>query len=69
MNLDRVQVLYRVPNVIEVLPYVEYKSGANCIQSSRPFETQVAIQSPWRGKSLIHIRSLNGQSINKVYEF
>lgn len=69
MDLDHVQVLYRIPNVIEVLPYAEYKPGANCVQTSRPFEAQVVLQSPWHGSSLVHIRSLNGQSINKVYNF
>ena len=67
MELDRIDVLYRAKNIIEVLPIAKIKGQdqKGCEHEHVAFERKVSIQSPWKGKVLIHVRSLNGQSINK----
>lgn len=53
-------------NIIEVLPIVEMEKGA-CLQVNIPFTRSVTLEDNIKpGKYLIHIRTLNGQSFNKV---
>jgi hypothetical protein len=68
MHLQEVKVLYRAENIIEVLPIATMDEGQNCHTASIPFQSQVNIQSPWKGRTLIFVRSLNGQAISKVVD-
>lgn len=58
------KVLYRSPNLIEVLPIAD--SRGECKPKTTPFKVTVELDSPWRGPTLIHIRSLNGHSVNRL---
>ncbi len=68
MKMDRVEVLYRTPQIIEVLPIASFESNSTCKNVATSFETQVKLKSRWTGSTLIYVRSLNGQSIAKVVE-
>lgn len=69
MELDEVRVAYRAPNVIEVLPIAKIENEADCGQKKREFRKEVLLSPPWKGATLVHIRSLNGQALNKVATF
>ena len=62
------KVYYRDSNVIEVLPILNM-GNQNCRDASVPFEIKVALKPSQAGDTLVHIRSLNGQSINLMAEF
>lgn len=68
MHLQEVRVLYQNSQVIEVLPIAVMDTKADCKEAKIPFESSVQLQSPWTGNVLIYVRSLNGQSINKIVE-
>jgi hypothetical protein len=68
MAIQEVRVLYRAENVIEVLPILEIKSGATCQQKPRPFEARVQLNARSGGSTLVHIRSMNGKAINRVFD-
>jgi hypothetical protein len=65
MGLQEVKVIHKAENVIEVLPITDLREGAQCEPSPRDFETTVELPAR-SGKTLVHIRSLNGQAINKI---
>jgi hypothetical protein len=69
MEMQEVKVMHRVANIIEVLPIASYKAVANCQSVPRPFEVRVDLPQGAPGETLIHVRSLNGQSINEVELF
>lgn len=69
MSLQEVKVLYRSSHVIEVLPIANLADNRDCHNASVPFESEVKIQSPWKGDTLVYVRSLNGQAVSKVIEF
>jgi hypothetical protein len=69
IHLQEVRVFYRQPNVIEVLPITDLKEGAICKPDSKPFTAKQPLNPPWKGKTLIHVRSMSGQALNKVFEF
>jgi hypothetical protein len=68
LELAGVKTLHRVPRIIEVLPIVAQKPGVACMPHNRSFETRVALPASESGDNLIHIRSMNGNSINLVEE-
>lgn len=67
MVLTDIKVNYRLNHVIEFLPIVEMK-GENCAPELRPFSAKVKISEAYRGRTLLHVRSLNGQALNQVVE-
>lgn len=68
--LDRVETKVVSENVIIVLPIAEKKSGAACASTVGPrFKTTVTLPSFLNGRYLIHVRVLNGQSLNRIYRF
>jgi hypothetical protein len=66
---DDVKVLYRSQNIVEVFLTSTLDTHRDCQTVSVPFETQVKIHSPWKGSTLIYVRSLNGQAVSKVIDF
>lgn len=66
-NIEDVKILQRTPGVIEVLPISDLKEGTPCIAGENPYEKTVTLPAV-KGKTLVHIRSLSGQSINRVIE-
>ncbi len=67
MSLKEVKVIYR-GNVIEVLPVAQMAEGA-CLDRMIPFTKTITIEQDMKGKNLLHVRSLSGQSINNVVNF
>lgn len=66
MHLKEVKVIHQVKEVIEVLPITEMNGADVCDQRVYPFETQVELPTVHSDAVLIHIRTLNGQSVNLV---
>ncbi len=67
MVLKDTKVTYRQNNVIEVLP-IAAMAASGCKPEARTFETTVKLNPTLHGRTLIHVRSLNGQSLNQVVE-
>ncbi|MCB0379418.1 MAG: hypothetical protein KDD33_13070 [Bdellovibrionales bacterium] len=68
MQIDRVDVVQKNDsNVIEILPYAKIE-GDNCTEANPgiPFEYQVPMENLTAGRYLLHIRSLNGRSVNEI---
>jgi hypothetical protein len=55
-------------NVITVLPVISQVQKAKCNTYRIPFVTTVEIPAVSPGRYLLHVRSLNGQAINKVVD-
>ena len=68
MEVEDVKVLVRTEDVIEILPTVKFATE-NCRAEKRPFSRTVFIPVNLRGERLVHVRVLNGQSINRVVTF
>jgi hypothetical protein len=67
MTLKDIKVNYRANHVIEIQPIAEVeKSG--CLNDARLFQATVRLKANLRGRALLHVRSLNGQSINQVVD-
>jgi hypothetical protein len=67
MHFKDVKLHVRSNQVIEVMPIVEMTKGA-CAQMTLPFEKTVSLENVPHGRYLLHIRVLNGQSINRVLD-
>ena len=67
MTLKEVKVVYR-GNVVEILPVAQMAEGS-CLDKMVPFSKSVTIEQDLKGKNLLHVRSLSGQSINNVVNF
>jgi hypothetical protein len=67
MTLNNVKVTYRPNHVIEILPIADM-AESGCRPEARPFESTIKVRDDVHGRALIHVRSLNGQSINRVVE-
>jgi hypothetical protein len=66
MKLRDIKVNYRPNHVIEILPIAEM-ADKNCEKAEKPFKASIPLKAN-SGRALIHVRSLNGQSINQVVE-
>jgi hypothetical protein len=56
-------------NVVTVQPVAMLlPTAANCIHGRFPFEETTNIQIPRSGRYLLHVRSLNGESINTLFD-
>jgi hypothetical protein len=65
LDLDSVQISYKSNDVLEVLPLVKVaRSGCKAITKS--FSKTIELSAFPQADTLIHVRSMNGQSLNKV---
>lgn len=72
MSVREVKVIQRKANVIELLPIVDVREDGVCRENPTPFQARAkldGLQFPLQGKMLIHVRSLNGQAVNKLVDF
>lgn len=70
MSMKEVRLIQNDPEVIELLPITQTASeGVICQPELRPFEVEVQLPAGLSGEKLIHVRSLNGQSFNRVVRF
>jgi hypothetical protein len=70
-NLKEVRTLLGSDNTLVVQPITEILTGDDCISQSlrqRVFQASVTLEYPIVDDSLIHVRVLNGESLNKFYE-
>lgn len=70
-QISEIRVLEEAGDVIAVLPMVSF--GKNCEPSLDPkelsFKTEFKVSTGLQGERLIHVRSLNGASLNQVVTF
>lgn len=55
-------------NVITVQP-IAYMAQGPCANGRYPFEQGTTVSAPQVGRYLLHVRSLNGNSINTLFDF
>jgi hypothetical protein len=67
-RLDEKRVLQEGKNVITVLPILAVRGDDNCIEQSFPYSTTVRLPKLNDGKYLLHVRSLEGQAITKLFD-
>jgi hypothetical protein len=68
MTFHEAKVNVRPNNVIEVLPIVDLRRGVDCATVATEFSVPVSIKGVAHGRYLFHVRSLNGQSVNRVVD-
>jgi hypothetical protein len=70
MSLREVRIVQNDADVIELLPITHTSTDASiCQPQLRPFEVEVELPTGLSGEKLVHVRSLNGQAINRVFRF
>ncbi len=72
-NLKEVKMIEEPGKVMVVLPIVEFPEGCNPTivddrDYGKPFSAHFELPADIKGRYLIHVRSLNGGSINQVVE-
>jgi len=68
MRWDRTELIHKAADVVEVLPVIKMVDGPACAQVLMPFKG-VAVDLPVlkEGRYLLHVRSMNGTSLNRVF--
>jgi hypothetical protein len=56
------------PNVIVLQPISALQDRGDCVQGKFPFEKQVQLPNVKTGRYLLHVRSLNGKSVNTLVD-
>lgn len=69
MAFREVKLNLRANRVIEVLPIIDYDRESQCAQVRKEFTINVSLKHIPNGRYLIHVRSLNGQSLNRIVTF
>lgn len=68
LRFKEVQV-HRYPDVVVVQPIVEQIAAATCKTEYVRFNKRIALDETLRGTSLLHVRSMDGQAINRIVNF
>lgn len=70
MKLREVRTINNPTEVVSVLPISEMPAapGPECREERRAFTERVALKGLQASKTLVHVRSLNGQSLNRLVE-
>jgi len=66
MRLRETKVDLESHNVVVVLPVAESVDSSGCKEGDFPFSGKVSLPILTEGRYLIHVRSLNGQAVNKL---
>lgn len=61
--------IYRNPNNVVVVQPIAEEDGSVCKEVIKPFVERVELAEAPAGKALIHVRSLNGQALNRMINF
>ncbi|MBI3018746.1 MAG: hypothetical protein HYY61_02495 [Deltaproteobacteria bacterium] len=69
MSLDRVAVHLESNRVVAILPIAKFENTELCLNVLKPFHKDVRIEEPLNGRTLLHIRSLNGNAVNVIEDF
>lgn len=68
LRLKEARAMKESYNVVTVLPISEVTSSQNCHAGYFPFETVVTLPTLPRGRYLLQVRSMNGQSLTEVFD-
>lgn len=66
LSIKEVNVIQNSPKVIEILPIMQKKANVVCVAKTIPFVHQLEAYVQVTGRVLVHVRTMNGQSENKV---
>ncbi|MBI2646196.1 MAG: hypothetical protein HYW85_04075 [Deltaproteobacteria bacterium] len=69
MSLDRVVTHSESNRVVAILPIAKYENNGACLDVLTPFHKDVQIKDPLKGRTLLHVRSLNGTAVNVIEDF
>ena len=69
MSLDRVVTHSESNRVVAILPIAKYENNGACLDVLTPFHKDVQIKDPLKGRTLLHVRSLNGNAVNVIEAF
>ena len=64
---ERINV-QKVDDVYVVLPVLNIRKNVLCTESIRPFQRTMELGTPDQGHYLVHVRSMNGKAISRVFE-
>lgn len=67
-RIKELRVIEESSTVLTVLPITEKVPGVPCNRVLVPFKEDVALPHLMGGRHLLHVRSLNGQSVNKLFD-
>jgi hypothetical protein len=67
IDLDDHITVTKIDDVFVVLPTIKVRQGM-CIQMLRPFEKTIELGKVEAGHYLVHVRSMNGNAVNKIFE-
>jgi len=70
-DISEIRVLEEQGNVLTVLPIVSFAEGCKPSGDDRDlgFSEDFSVPAHLKGQKLIHVRSLNGASVNNVFDF
>lgn len=60
---------HKDPNNVMVVQPIAEEDGSVCKEVSKPFVERIELDEALSGKTLIHVRSLNGQALNRMINF
>ncbi|HEX4926206.1 MAG TPA: hypothetical protein VFV50_19085 [Bdellovibrionales bacterium] len=66
-KLEEVRIIRENSNVVAVLPIAKRVDTGLCRRVLVPFVKHVLLPSLNKGRFLLHVRSLNGQAVNKMF--
>lgn len=67
--MDRVEIIHVREDILEVLPILKLlENDPACERESNDFEVEANVSSELIGEGLLHVRSVNGSSVNKVVQ-
>jgi hypothetical protein len=67
MKLRDQALVSRVGDVIVVKPLVNVDLSSKCLMYLRPFHQEVTVPDLGQGRYMVHVRSMNGQALNRVF--
>lgn len=67
-RIKEMRVIQESATVVTVLPIVERIPSIACAQVLVPFRKEVQLPQMRNGRHLLHVRSLNGQAVNKLFD-
>jgi len=70
-EISKVDVRYESKNVVTILPIMTKLEGCDELENTKAVSQlkQVELSADLKGKTLVHVRTLNGGSINQVVDF
>ena len=67
-QMKEVKIVQESERVIALLPIMEKVPNSPCLRRYHPFTEDVALPHLAPGRHLLHVRSLNGEAVNKLFD-